>query len=144
MSASDWLKNCFIQSEAIRSATQILVVTRHQYGVSALVSQTSFREESSGGFAKCRLFSQGTIIPSRSNSGQMNIFSGHCLRRFKNYQHGKREMQTICFFLSSLFTSGWEKTASLNFRIFKQILYAGTCVFFLLYFRIGLRLKLHT
>ena len=31
---------------------------RHQYGISALVSQTSFREETVGGVAKSRLFSQ--------------------------------------------------------------------------------------
>ena len=36
----------------------IYVVTRHQNGISALVSQTSFRGESRGGVAKCRLFSQ--------------------------------------------------------------------------------------
>ena len=41
----------------IRSITQIWVVTRYQYGISALVSQTSFRGETSGGVAKCRLFS---------------------------------------------------------------------------------------
>ena len=42
----------------IRRTTQIRVVTRHQYGISALVSQTSFRGETSGGVANCRLFSQ--------------------------------------------------------------------------------------
>jgi len=36
-------------------------VTRHQYGISALVFQTSFRGETSGGVAKCRLFSQAKI-----------------------------------------------------------------------------------
>ena len=41
----------------IRSTTQIWVVTRHQYGISALVSQTSFHGETSGGVAKCRLIS---------------------------------------------------------------------------------------
>ena len=30
---------------------------RHQYGISTLVSQTSFRGETSGGVVKCRLFS---------------------------------------------------------------------------------------
>ena len=48
----------FIQP--IRSSTQIWVVTRHQYGISALVSQTSFDGETSGSVAKCRLFSQAT------------------------------------------------------------------------------------
>ena len=34
--------------------------TRHQYGISALVSQTSFDGETSGSVAKCRLFSRAT------------------------------------------------------------------------------------
>ena len=33
-------------------------MTRHQYGISALVSQTSFRGKIRGGVAKCRVFSQ--------------------------------------------------------------------------------------
>ena len=54
--ASDWLKENF---KPIRSTTQIWVVTRqtrHQYGISVLISQTSFRGETSGDFAKCRVF----------------------------------------------------------------------------------------
>ena len=39
-----------------KSNTHMCVVTRHQYGISALVSQTSFRREISGGIVKCRLF----------------------------------------------------------------------------------------
>ena len=39
-----------------RVTTQIRVVTRHQYGISALVSQTSFGGETSSSVAKCRLF----------------------------------------------------------------------------------------
>ena len=34
------------------------VVARHQCGISAFVSQTSFREQTSGGVAKCWRFSQ--------------------------------------------------------------------------------------
>ena len=57
-SASDW--SCYVGNllQPTRSTTQIWVVTRHQYGISALVPQTSFREETSGSVAKCRLFSQ--------------------------------------------------------------------------------------
>ena len=33
-------------------------MTRHKYGISALVSQTSFLEETSGGVAECRLFAK--------------------------------------------------------------------------------------
>ena len=43
---------CFNQSEAL--------VTRYQYGISALVSQTSFRGGIGGSVAICRLFSQAT------------------------------------------------------------------------------------
>ena len=40
--ASDWLNQISHATRPIRSTTQIWVVTRHQYGISALVSQTSF------------------------------------------------------------------------------------------------------
>ena len=67
-SASDWSCRVGNLIEPIRSTTQIWVVTRHQYGISALVSQTSFPStlvfqtsfggETSGSVPKCRLFSQ--------------------------------------------------------------------------------------
>ena len=38
------------------------IVTRNQYGISTLVSQTSFRGEIIGGVAKYRLFSQASVI----------------------------------------------------------------------------------
>ena len=44
-SAYDWLKQIFLLAQPIRSTTQIWVVTRHQYEISALVSQTSFPGE---------------------------------------------------------------------------------------------------
>ena len=47
-------------TQPIRYTTQIWVSTRHQYGVSALVSQMSFGRETSGSIAKCWLFSQAT------------------------------------------------------------------------------------
>ena len=45
----------------IRGTTQIWVVTRHQYGISELASQTSFRGETRGDVAKCRLFSEDLV-----------------------------------------------------------------------------------
>ena len=57
-SASDWSCRVGNLIQPIRSATQVWVVKRHQYGISALVSQTSFGGETSGSVAKCRLFSQ--------------------------------------------------------------------------------------
>jgi len=44
--------------EPFRSTTQICVVTRHQYGISALVPETSFCRETSGRVMKCQLLSQ--------------------------------------------------------------------------------------
>ena len=57
-SASDWLNQISHAARPIRSTTQTWVVTCHQFGISALVSQTSFGGETSGSVAKCRLFSQ--------------------------------------------------------------------------------------
>ena len=61
-SASDWLNQISHAARPIRSITQIWVVKRHQYGIFALVSQTSFGGETSGSVAKCRLFSQAIVI----------------------------------------------------------------------------------
>ena len=49
--SSDWLKQVFLATRLIRSASQIWVVTGHQYGISSVVAQTSFRGETSGGVA---------------------------------------------------------------------------------------------
>ena len=59
-SASDWLKQISHAARPIRNTTQIWVVMRHQYGISAVVSQTLFCRGKivAGGVAKCRLFSQ--------------------------------------------------------------------------------------
>ena len=46
--------------QPIRSTTQIWVVKLRHYGMSALVSQTSFRGETKGSVAKYRLFSHAT------------------------------------------------------------------------------------
>ena len=58
----------FTRGTTIRSTTQISVVTRHQYGISARVSKTSFRVETSGGVAECRLFSQASSGQARGDS----------------------------------------------------------------------------
>ena len=61
--ASDWLNQISHAARPIRSTTQIWVVMRHQYGIPALVPQTSFGGETSGGVAKCRLFSYTKTKP---------------------------------------------------------------------------------
>ena len=56
--ASDWLNQISHVERPIRSTAQILVVTRNQYGIPGLVSQTSFGGETSGSAAKRQPFSQ--------------------------------------------------------------------------------------
>ena len=56
-SASDWSCHLVNLIQPITSTTQIWVVTRHQYGISALISQTPFS------ITKCRLFAQATHHP---------------------------------------------------------------------------------
>ena len=61
VSASDWLKQICHAARPIRRTTQNWLVTRHQYGISALVSQTSFRGETSGGVAKMSVVFSGYL-----------------------------------------------------------------------------------
>ena len=75
-SASDWLNQISHAARPIRSTAQIWVVTRHQYGISALVSQTSFGGETSGDVAKCRLFSQAKATDGRKGSCCVRVGRG--------------------------------------------------------------------
>ena len=62
-STPDWSKQISLVARPIGSTNKIWVVTRHQYGISALVPQTSFcaREISGSVAAKCGLFSQASM-----------------------------------------------------------------------------------
>ena len=72
---SDWLKQISHAARPIRSTTQIWIVTRHQYGISALVSQTSFGGETSDGVVKCGLLFFHTR-PIKDNLGLRTRGSG--------------------------------------------------------------------
>ena len=50
-------------------------MTRHQYGISARVSQTSFCGEASGGVAKYRLFSQATLALQSLYRGKTDLIN---------------------------------------------------------------------
>ena len=52
----------------IRSTTQIWAVMRHQCGISALISQTSFGGETRSSITKCRLFSQADSLYNNLDS----------------------------------------------------------------------------
>ena len=75
-SASDWLNQISHAARPIGSTTQIWVMTHHQYGISAFVSQTSFGGETSGSVVKCRLFSQAIENSKRISSHPLSSLGG--------------------------------------------------------------------
>ena len=56
------LQGLILEKKERKRQSTIWVVTHHQYGISALVVQTSFRVETRGGVAKCWLFFQARFI----------------------------------------------------------------------------------
>ena len=106
-SASDWLCRVGNLIQPIRSTTQIWVVTRHmEFGISALVSQTSFGGETSGSVAKCRLFSQATLdielqkVPKHTIMlfvCNPNILHKHCLQFLLGVKMVPRETENNAY-----------------------------------------------
>ena len=82
-SASDWSCRMGNLIQPIRSTTQIWVVTRHQYGISVLVSQTSFCGKTSGAVANCRLFSQASDLHCNKAKEKAKTKSNKILQRLK-------------------------------------------------------------
>ena len=76
-SASDWSYRVGNLLQPIRSSTWIWVVRRHQHGISMLISQMSFPWETSGGVAKCGLFSRATPSPIGRVSRREPSPTGH-------------------------------------------------------------------
>ena len=111
-SASDWLNQISHAARPIRSTTQIWVVTRHQYGISALVSQTSFRGETSGGVAECRLF-------LRLGEGVLNF----CTHKFHAFRGSLLFFQIIFEFLVRHFQIAvfFSKLFYFRFQSLKQL-----------------------
>ena len=116
--AFDWSCRVGNLLQPIRRTIQIWVVTRHQYGISALVSQTSFCRETSGGVARCRLFSQATrqlklpivrITKGRSSAHFWDVWisdevTSRCLIYLSEKQYKEVKKNTWIF----LFSIGWK------------------------------------
>ena len=126
-SASDWLKEVSHALRPIRSTIQIWVVRRRQYAISALVSQTSFRGETVGGVAKCRLFSQtngpitrqkssiffGNIVPTCSPTNQFKFYL-----KIPFYFHlSVKSAMSTSIFLSTARKKPVEKAIFLRFHV---------------------------
>ena len=97
-SASDWLCRVGNLFQPIRSTTQIWLVTRHQYGISALVSQTSFGGETSGSVAEykkvivkvtanhsCRNVNLNLILVAATTLGFIFHITDSLMRNFGGY-----------------------------------------------------------
>ena len=90
-------------------------MTRHQYGISALVSQTSFGGETSGNVVKCRLFSQagldltvGTLRPDRQRRQRERLKSNRFIL-FNQKKHLCAYSTLCCTFLCRLCsTTTWK------------------------------------
>ena len=86
---------------------QIWVVTRHQYGISALVSQTSFGGETSGSITKCHLSSQAKLLFNGGciNWGQLkttNKINRNCYRINKNENFWLHQIKKSQVFINPL------------------------------------------
>ena len=86
--ASDWLKEISNVARPIRSSTQICVVIRHQYGISVLLSLTSFRGEISSAWcfemsAVYSGYNRASVIPSKGCDYLLCcVFAWICLLNF--------------------------------------------------------------
>ena len=103
----------------IRRTTQIWVVTRHQYGIFALVSQTSFRGETSGSFTKCRLFSQAVELGTTDKQIQLVVRAG------SNPRLGRISSATLitwpsCLFVKLVTSGGCWCYFRLNFSVLNK------------------------
>ena len=74
--------NSKVNFQPIRSTTQISVTIHHKYGISAVVTQTSFREQTVGGVAKCQLFRQvcECLFLTPEAVGKLVLLSLHALK----------------------------------------------------------------
>ena len=108
-SASDWSCRMGNLFQPIRSTTQFWVETRHQYGISALISQTSFGGENSDSLGDCRAAScessMRTLRPSNpvfglAMSERVTTVHSYSLRSCWNYNNKMCKTKRFSEFVS--------------------------------------------
>ena len=109
-------KKISLAIRSIGSNSQPWVVTRYQYGISALVPQTSFRWKTSGSFTKCQLYSQPvTVFRWRDCTAIKLLFTGKSMPKeikahsplvHQTTQRLRMDYDTIRFL-----TGNWRETA---------------------------------
>ena len=97
-SASDWLKQISLAARPIRSTTLIWVMTPHKNGISALVSKTTFRGETSGGVATCRLFQ--ALAKGRAQEQLYDNWQQNCSGLHFFFTIGYDNICLCCFVIS--------------------------------------------
>ena len=116
------------------------IVTRHQYGISVLVSQMSFRRETVGGVGKCRLFSQARVCMDSDLQWNCHV-KCKCYSFFKDYYHdvdeGDNDDKDECADggVGSDFNNKKYSLLLNNFQYFHEIIFNTVLVLYLyLYF----------
>ena len=106
-SACYCLKQISLAGRPIGSTTQIWVVTRDQYGISALVPQTSSRRETSGSVAKWRQFSQANV---------MNVVAAEAISQSQIDDGGQDDSRKTPPYLNTLmvWVRTWQSEATLG------------------------------
>ena len=115
-SVSNWPKQISLAIRKIGSNSPLWVVTCRQYGISALVPQTSFRGKTSGSFVKCQLYSQPvTVFRWRDCTGIKLLFTKKSMSKeikahsplvHRTTQRLRMDYDTIRFL-----TGNWRETA---------------------------------
>ena len=74
-------------AKPIRSATQIWVMTRHQYGISAFAPQKPFHRETSDSIVKCQLFFQatGSYVPRHLDIDEYHVEANRVIFKKKTF-----------------------------------------------------------
>ena len=110
-STFDWLKQISHVAQLIRGTTQIWIRMHHQYGISVLISQMSFRRETRSGAPKCQLFSWASCL----GVSESYFFLSVC--------RGKIHTRMVCFITKNDFVLFRRKAANWSADlIYQQIL----------------------
>ena len=114
-SVSNWPKQIFLAIRPIGSNSQLWVVTRNQYGISALVPQTSFRWKTKGSFTKCQLYSQATVFRCWDCTVIKLLFTGKSMpKEIKAHSplvHRTTQRLRMDYDIIRFLTGNWRETA---------------------------------
>ena len=124
---SDWSRRVGNLFQPIRSTTQIWVVTRHRYGIPAIVSQTSFVGETSNSQARCRIaasnlcFGNERILREIQFHGLAPVAEENDLILCCVLEFWKKNVRSTPALLGSLSNSVFERRTSAGSGLFASL-----------------------